>query len=248
MVRPALAEVNLPDSGWRVFQVRYLEPRNQGAISLTSELEQVVENRQRIYRSERFGQPVYVVERRERTREGDEFEWTFVLDPRELDLFWAEKNTSTRSGQQVAGSWTNYRNPMNNYPQKLCHIYTLAYFLQTLDLHPGARYDLYLQLALDATPWHMFVLVTGKETVSVPAGKFDCYKLKLEPDYKAILGKWSWAARVLEPFVPDFFFWLEEAPPHALVRFEGKFGPVGAAPTQAHELVEVKPVEEKPGP
>jgi hypothetical protein len=78
------------------------------------------------------------------------------------------------------------------------------------------------------------------ETVTVPAGTFQCYKARLEPDLEQILGKWSWAAPLISRFVPDFFFWMDTQPPHTMVRFEGKFGPVGGTPTQAYELITIR--------
>jgi len=76
----------------------------------------------------------------------------------------------------------------------------------------------------------------------VPAGifgTFETYRIKLEPDFESILGKWAWGARIFKPLVPDCYFWLDAKPPHHLIRFTGKFGPEGAAPLQAWELTKV---------
>lgn len=52
---------------------------------------------------------------------------------------------------------------------------------------------------------------TGEETVSVPAGKFECYRLVIEVNFFL--------------FHPKIFLWLTKEPPHFLVKHLGKRGP-----------------------
>jgi hypothetical protein len=239
---PALpAEVNLPNSPVRVFRVRNLEPPDEDTLKLSPLLERVIEFSIRLYRSQDGGRPIYKFEREDRTGEGDRIHWSFMLEPEQLGVLRVEKKITSRSGQVVAGSFYDFRDPMYNFPRNLAYIYTVVPALQAMDLKVGARHDLYLLLSLDQSPWHMFVAVDGRETVTVPAGTFPCYRIRLEPDYKNIMGKWSWASSLLKLLVPDYTFWVEEAPPHYLVRFEGKFGPTGTVPTQAYELISVLP-------
>jgi len=242
LAAPALpAEVNLPDSPVRVFRVRDLEPRDEDSVKLSAEVERVIEISNRLFRSNREGEPVYLFEREDRTDEGDRIHWLFVLEPEQLGLLRVEKKIISHSGKVVAESFYDFRDPMYNFPKNVAFLYTVVPVLQAMDLKVGAQHDLYLLLSLDQSPWHMFVVVDGRETVTVPAGTFPCYRIKLEPDYKNIMGKWSWASSLIKSLVPDYFFWVEEATPHYLIRFEGKFGPAGAVPTQAYELISVLP-------
>ena len=55
------------------------------------------------------------------------------------------------------------------------------------------------------------------------------------------MGKWAWTSPIIKRFVPDFYFWVDKEFPHALVKFQGTFGPVGGSPPQAHELTGIKP-------
>ncbi len=240
----AVAEVTIPDDPVMDYRIVDLEPRSESGVKLNPELEQVTEASTRLCRSERDGKPVYIFEREERTAKNDHIYWTFVLDTEQLGLMRIEKKTVSRSGQVVRESWVNYRDPLFNFPEKLCHIYTISVMVRAMDLKPGMRDDFYLLLSEDASPWHMFVVVDGEEKVTVPAGTFDCWRLKLEPDYDDILGRWSWASTMIKPLVPDYFFWVMKDGTHPLVKFQGKFGPVGAAPSQAHELVRIHLLQE----
>jgi hypothetical protein len=55
----------------------------------------------------------------------------------------------------------------------------------------------------------------GEETVKVPAGAFDCYKLKFGLKLTGI-------AKIAAAFVPDMYIWIERAEPHRWIKFEGK--------------------------
>ena len=241
LAAPALpAEVTLPDSPVRVYRVQMQEPP-EGSLKLSSEIERVKEISTRLYRTVQRGQPVYIFDREDRTDEGDHISWSFTLSPEQLGLLRVEKKIQSHSRQQVVDSWYDYRDPMFNFPKNTCFLYTIVPALEAMRLEVGAQNDIYVLLSLDQTPWHMFVVVEARETVTVPAGTFACLRIRLEPDYKQIMGRWSWAASVVKPLAPDYRFWVEEAPPHYLVRFEGKYGPVGATPTQTHELTAILP-------
>ena len=104
-----------------------------------------------------------------------------------------------------------------------------------------SKEDIQLLLGPDCAPWHMYIVVEDEEKITVPAGTFDTYRIKLEPDYKSIMGKWAWTSSLVKRFVPDYYFWVDKQEPHHLIRFQGTFGPVGGSPPQAHELSEVIP-------
>jgi hypothetical protein len=53
----------------------------------------------------------------------------------------------------------------------------------------------------------------GREKVETPAGKFDCWKVRLVPDLGAL--------NLFHAFVPRTTFWFEVEPPHRWVKYEG---------------------------
>ncbi len=72
--------------------------------------------------------------------------------------------------------------------------------------------------------------VRGVETIRVPAGVFECYKVELRLD----LGP---ATLLAKAFVPKTFMWFTVAPPHHWVKFEGLERGLGS-PYVAMELVD----------
>ena len=106
------------------------------------------------------------------------------------------------------------------------------------DLREGEKYSFDLLLTPDGIPVRMHAKVVGTQTITVPAGTFECLEIVLEPDFEKIMGKWSWASTIVSPFVPEQRFWVNKAAPHVQVKFKGVFGPKGATPLQAYELVE----------
>ena len=235
------AEVNIPDRGELTYQVVTLE---QGAdwMNLSNEVSNVVESKAHVYLSERDEKPVYIFEKDDQLRDGDRILWTFVLDTKDLSMMRLEKKVTSRSGRVVAENWRDFQDPMYDFPKdsSLCYIYTIPIWFMSRDLKEGSRHDFNLLLSPEGMSIHMFAEVKGVETITMPAGTFECFRVILEPDLEKILGRWSWAKPIINPFVPDYDFWVQKTPPHFQVRFEGKFGPVGASPTQAYELIEVK--------
>ncbi len=240
------AEVDLPERGLLTYRVVTLD---EGAdwMNLSNEVSDVVESQAHVYPSEREGKPAFIFEKDDLLRDGDRILWTFVLDTSELSLIRFEKKVTSRSGRVVAENWRDFQDPMYDFPKDgaLCYIYTIPIWFMGKDLKQGARYGFNLLLSPEGMPIHMFAEVKGVETITMPAGTFECFRVILEPDLEKILGRWSWAKPIINPFVPDYDFWVHKAPPHFQVRFEGKFGPVGAAPTQAYELIAVQITEVK---
>lgn len=237
---PLHAEVVLPDSSL-VFNVRESQPRKGDEFQFSSEIEDVVESRVKIYRSKHNGKPVYVMEKEDRTPKNDRVIWTFLLDTEQLGLVYLQKKMINKGGKTASDIWYDYENTMFGFPKNLCYMYTIPTWLMGKDLKPGASYDFYILLSYNGVPMHMSAIVKSVTTRTVPAGKFDCYLIKLEPDLDNILGNWKWAKSIIGPWVPNYYFWLDKRQPHLMVRFEGKFGPVGAAPTQTYELVTAQP-------
>jgi hypothetical protein len=233
---PVFAD-DISDGKTREYQVVYLEEKKDDTIKINAEVEEIIGYSGSLTLSELNGEPVYKMDRVERTAQGDEHIWEIYMDAENMGLMRIQKKTVSRSGNVVREQWINYKDPMFDYPDNLCHVYTITAAIRKMELKVGARNDIHLLLDVDSAPWHMYVVVEDIETIKVPAGEFECYKIKLDPDYKSIMGSWSWASPVIKRFVPDYYFWVDVNEPHTLVRFQGTFGPVGGSPSQAHELV-----------
>ena len=68
----------------------------------------------------------------------------------------------------------------------------------------------------------------GRTTVDLPGGRRDAWEMVMWPD----LNDWVNLGRVLTklsyPFVPKYRMWFDPREPHAVLRFEGPYGPPGA--------------------
>jgi len=226
-----------PDRAVIRYKVVNLERSTGADFNLSSEIGGVKESENRLYFSGEGRETAYIMEKSDFMREGDRIEWTFHMDPETLALYRLEKKITSRSGRVVNESWYYYRDEMYDFPDNLCFMYTIPIWFLGRELDAGAVHEFNLLLSYNTAPMHMFAQVEGEEEISVPAGTFRCIKIILRPDLKNILGRWSWASPIIAPFVPDYYFWVRKEPPHVMIRFEGRFGPVGGAPAQAYELV-----------
>jgi len=84
----------------------------------------------------------------------------------------------------------------------------------------------------------------GEETVRVPAGEFECHRLRLRPDLDALFPRIGSLLRPLLSWLMEGeSLWVTVARPWVVVKFEGKLGPPGAVELVA-ELVELGEEEE----
>jgi len=72
----------------------------------------------------------------------------------------------------------------------------------------------------DLTVVRMTLKVMGKDQITIPPGDFSCYKIKMEPDVKSVIPVGSILAALLQPFMPELYFWVSEKEPHPVLRAE----------------------------
>lgn len=147
-----------------------------------------------------------------------------------------EKWMQSPNGRTVKKEITYFDDPNYPYPADLNHFYSIPMTVRSIDFKPGAINDLKIWFSSHFTPWRMNIAVSGRETVAVPAGSFDCWKVTVTPDVDDILKKWSWIAKLLKRWIPSFYYWYSVKAPYPLIKYEGTFGPVGFSPVQVQEL------------
>jgi hypothetical protein len=158
-------------------------------------------------------------------------------DPYRFVIF--EKMMQSPNGRLIKKEITYFDDPGHPFPPDLNHFFSLPMTLRGLDFEGGQTNDLQIWFSSHFTPWKMNVIVEGRERVKVPAGEFTCYKVRVEPNLRAIFRRWYWVARMIRPWIPNFYYWFDVKKPYPMVRFEGRFGPVGFSPVQVHELVSI---------
>ncbi|MFC1889987.1 hypothetical protein ACFL4G_09535 [Thermodesulfobacteriota bacterium] len=124
------------------------------------------------------------------------------------------------------------------YPEDTYPIFSSITAIRGLDFKPGSRAEVFLWLA-PTEIYRIFIDVEAMETIVTAAGTFECYRLDLKPDIRAILPIGVFLASLLQPFLPEYYFWYSTEPSHPLVKFKGSLGGVGASYT----VVELKEIE-----
>jgi len=126
--------------------------------------------------------------------------------------------------------------PSWNYPEDTYCTPAISLAFRSLIFHNEKETSLHLWRN-DLTVVRMTLKVMGKDRIKIPLGEFSCYKIKMEPDVKSIIPVGSFLAALLQPFMPELYFWVSEKEPHPVLRAEGSFGPPGS-PKMVMETVE----------
>jgi len=95
----------------------------------------------------------------------------------------------------------------------------LAVILRGYDFDKRDLIEFYI-FSSDAKLYNIIAKVMGKESITVPAGTFECHKMELTLD----LGIFNLA---LKPFLPKTYMWFTVAKPHIWLKYEGLESGIG---------------------
>jgi len=112
----------------------------------------------------------------------------------------------------------------------------LGYALTHLGL--GQRHEATFHYTLmDTALLEMELRIGSRETVVVPAGRYDAHRVRMRPTVRSLYPSLPASARPLVSFfVPSSTFWVTTAEPQTLVKMSGTIGPPGS-PNVVVELV-----------
>ncbi len=175
------------------------------------------------------GRPMYVIT----TDSGERKYGDYVIDKSDLRLIGVNVTEKTRDGKfEIAIAARNGRQYMvsefkNKTKQKdIKHIsdgyngIVLPFCLRGFPF--GEKKEVKLRITVPIIPgrklwvwkmWKSTVKLVGEETITVPAGTFDCYKLKVSAS--------NW---VIKRVTSRYYFWYTKEPPHRFVKFQDKDG------------------------
>lgn len=152
-----------------------------------------------------------------------------------LDTY--EKNIFSPAGKKIRSEYYDFSESSPPLPKNLTHPYTLPLALRGMDFTIGREETFYVWF----NPTMVFAVnlkLKCEEEITVPAGKFKCYRLEIGPDLVDFVG--PVVGRALKPFIASYIAWLDAKPPHRIVRYQGPFGMVNiAGPSEIYELVKV---------
>jgi len=185
------------------------------------------------------GKQVLLITREERTAEGDRQRWQFYLTPNPLQLLRTEQELTTRQGKVLETVRLNFSAYFHHFPPNSFPMQLFPYTGQMVKLESGAATPINLIFSPELKPWEVSLLVDGQETVTVPAGTFQCTRIKVRNKTDNLPGFFkSLPSFLLNRMFPDTWLWVQSQPPHAMVKMQGKLDGFNS-PEKVHELVKI---------
>jgi hypothetical protein len=233
----ALAREVQYDENRRHYRIRNLDPKA------------VDEPDQRLFMADEYsiragkelldGQTVLMVEREERNSEGDQVEYKFYADPWNGKTLRLERRLISRHGKQVEHLDQNFANHFLEYGPNTFHIGMFPFVAQTIDLGQGAETELRMLSSPEYHPVGIILTVDGEDSVTVPAGTFECIRIIMrykKDDLPGFLKKLP--SFLIDALLPEISLWVEKGELHAIIKIQGKLEGF-AAPEKVHELIRV---------
>ena len=148
-------------------------------------------------------------------------------------------------GTKLRDSYYDFTEPSLKYPDRTFSIYVGNMLIRSVDLAVGVRIPWNVWLSPTAVYPFRFTVV-GEETITVPAGTFECYKIEghLVPE-----GLTDITGIILSKALGKYYFWVEKGGSHGFVRLRWPLssGLVPGLRTryQTQDLVEIRGGEKK---
>ncbi len=194
----------------------------------------------RVKDGELHGDPVWIMEREDKNQTGDTMKSLFYIDPKDFTMIESEIKLYNHDGRIIDDVHSYYRNVFQPLPKKAIHPYMQPLAFQYLDLNQGTSTKINTVFSPQFAGMGIIAKVEGEETITVPAGTFECVKVSLEFDMESLPGIIKLLPSLLvQSVMGNHYAWAEKAPPHALIKSSGKLGGPGS-PNMAEELVKVE--------
>jgi len=186
------------------------------------------------------GRTVVVIHRDEKTAGGDRVEYKFYVDPENLQTLRLERNIISRHDKQVLYFDHYYANHYYKYKPNTFHQGLFPYIGQAMDLKPGAETVVYILLTPALAPTGLIFTVEDEETVTSPAGTFECFRIKVSYKTDELSGALGKMPKFFINFLmPNIFFWVEKKEPHTVIKLQGRIDGFDQ-PEKVHELIKVE--------
>jgi len=123
----------------------------------------------------------------------------------------------------------------------------ISFYMRGIPFRVGHRTDYYCRMS-DSQTFKVYVKVVDEERIDVPAGIFDCYRVKCWPDIETYLNLnlGRVLVKLAEPLTPKWESWFAKKPPHCLVRSRGPSGSSGS-PVVTQELTSFRILTDNAG-
>ena len=142
-------------------------------------------------------------------------------------------------GTEIERHSIQFDNPSWDFPKDMYPIEWVSLVIRKNIVEPQKEEGTFHIWLSDFTVFRMKLKLLGKKNIQGPLGNMACYEVKMEPDIRSILSIGDFFAMLLQPLMPNFYFWFREEEPYPLVRFEGPLGPPGS-PKGVMEVIEYR--------
>ncbi len=185
------------------------------------------------------GQKAYTFKRVDKTLEGDVLDWTVIISASDNSIYKVERTITTREGKRLESRQEYYSNHFHKYAGKSFPPVMLPFVMQYLDLTEGASHECSFVFSPEWDGWPMYLHVEGRETITVPAGTFDCIKVRIEYKKDNLPGIFKYIPSFMaKRLISDLYMWVDADSPHAMVKLQGKIEGF-ASPEKVQELTKV---------
>ncbi len=233
-----MGDPDIPD-GQRIVYTYDTSYKSSFFLKEIKEKEEVLESVNTIEFYGEEGKRFYRVRDRGRRVNGYTFDHVTILERGDyLTPISFRASDSNAEGRIIREMFARFDDEALVYPDDTYPIFSSITAIRGLDFKLGGRAEVFLWLA-PTEIYRIFLDVDAIETISTAAGSFECYRLELKPDIRAILPIGNFLASLLQPFLPEYYFWYSTEPSHPLVKFSGSLGGAGAS----HTVVELKEIE-----
>jgi hypothetical protein len=125
---------------------------------------------------------------------------------------------------------------IERYPSDVAPLLGCALMLRGLEFEKGAKRSFSLWLA-NTVYWEIEAKVEKRERVSVAAGDFDAWRVRVRPSFESVA---SALDRIIALLLPPFVLHFAAEPPHRFLRFAFPTGPFPWNPRATIEAVTVE--------
>jgi Protein of unknown function (DUF3108) len=239
VITPELrAELKIYDDNTRKYVIRNVDPEAKDEEENRRYFSEV-EFTTKTYEKMVSGKKMIVFERETLMEEGDRQELEFIYDAKSLIIAQTEEKVYTREGKHLKTETKIYSNHFVELEKNTFSPNMFPLFMQMIDFKVGDIIKCSMVFTPEFKPWTIILTVEDIEIVTVPAGTFECARVKIEYDTEDLPGFFKILPQFLiKRFITDFYIWVEMEEPHTMVKFQGKIHGF-SSPEKVEELVEI---------
>jgi hypothetical protein len=138
-----------------------------------------------------------------------------------LETFSGEVRIAREEGVFRGVQTLQWGGELQPYPRSVTPLLACATALRGLDFARGEKRQFAVWLANTAY-WPVDLHIEKREGVTVPAGGFDAWRIRVRPSFREVAGVLD---RVVQAVLPPFVLHFEAEPPHRFLRFSFPTGP-----------------------